>query len=210
MIAADLEEQGRPLTLVFLHKPLWTDTERRFPPSGDDTPTGNRSAVLGRPAAHRVLRPRITTLSTTARHDTILATTGGSSPIRAAYGEFDHAWLTMEKDGPHVANLLLDGIQPGDVVSEQSIGRFREFLAKTQLEVAPILVDDEAGFSQGRIDLRLTNRFDTPVEVSATIAGLPLRGLTIEPETLKLSAAPGKTEELAVTVKFADKIAFAH
>jgi hypothetical protein len=215
-LAGDLEKnKGARWTLVFLHKPLWNEAERAVAAGNPDTTNWKKAEQLLGERPHTVFSGHVHYYAQYDRNGMKyyhLATTGGSSPLRGLpYGEFDHvAWLTMEKDGPHVANLLLDGIQPGDVVTEKSIGRFREFLAKTQLEVAPILVDDESGFSQGRIDLRLTNRFDTPVEVTATIAGLPLRGLTIEPESLKLSAAPGKTEELAVTVKFADKIAFAH
>ncbi|MEX2185731.1 MAG: metallophosphoesterase, partial [Pirellulales bacterium] len=215
-LAGDLEKNnGARWTLVFLHKPLWNDVDRAKAAGNPDTTNWQKAEQLLGERPHTVFSGHVHYYAQYDRHGMKyyhLATTGGSSPLRGLpYGEFDHvAWLTMEKDGPHVANLLLDGIQPGDVVTEKSIGRFREFLAKTQLEVAPILVDDESGFSQGRIDLRLTNRFDTPVDVSATIAGLPLRGLTIEPETLKLSAAPGKTETLAVTVKFADKIEFAH
>jgi serine/threonine-protein phosphatase CPPED1 len=43
-----------------------------------------------------------------------LATTGGSSKLRGVqHGEFDHVvWVTMSKDGPILANLLLDGILP--------------------------------------------------------------------------------------------------
>lgn len=43
-----------------------------------------------------------------------LATTGGSSKLRGLpYGEFDHvAWVTMRKDAPTIANLMLDGILP--------------------------------------------------------------------------------------------------
>ncbi|MCI0738427.1 MAG: metallophosphoesterase [Gemmataceae bacterium] len=41
-----------------------------------------------------------------------LATTGGGSKMRGVdYGEFDHiVWVTMKKDGPVLANILLDGI----------------------------------------------------------------------------------------------------
>lgn len=215
-LAADLEKnKAARWTLLFMHKPLWNDAERAIAAGNPDTTNWKKVEQLLGDRPHTVFSGHVHYYAQYDRNGMKyyhLATTGGSSALRGLqYGEFDQiAWLTMEKEGPHVANLLLDGIHPGDVVSEKSIGRFREFLAKTQLEVAPILVDDEAGFSQGRIDLRLTNRFDTPVEVSATIAGLPLRGLTIEPETLKLTAQPGKTAELAVTVKFADKIAFAH
>jgi hypothetical protein len=53
-----------------------------------------------------------------------LATTGGGSKVRGVrYGEFDQiAWVTMKKDGPVLANLLLDGIYPEDMkmpVSEE-------------------------------------------------------------------------------------------
>ena len=43
-----------------------------------------------------------------------LATTGGGSKMRGLeYGEFDHfAWITMTREGPVIANLLLDGILP--------------------------------------------------------------------------------------------------
>jgi predicted phosphodiesterase len=215
-LAGDLEKnKDARWTLLFMHKPLWNDAERAIAAGNPDGTNWKKVEQLLGDRPHTVFSGHVHYYAQYDRNGMKyyhLATTGGGSQLRGLhYGEFDHiAWLTMEKDGPHVANLLLDGIQPGDVVSEKSIGRFREFIAKTQLEVAPILVEDEAGFSQGRIDLRFTNRFDTPVEVSATIDGLPLRGLSVEPETLKLSAAPGKTETLSVTVKFADKIAFSH
>jgi hypothetical protein len=53
-----------------------------------------------------------------------LATTGGGSKVRGVrYGEFDQiAWVTVKKDGPVIANLLLDGIYPEDMkmpVSEE-------------------------------------------------------------------------------------------
>ena len=41
-----------------------------------------------------------------------LATTGGGSKLRGVnYGEFDHlTWVTMKKDGPIIANVMLDGV----------------------------------------------------------------------------------------------------
>ena len=139
-----------------------------------------------------------------------LATTGGGSLLRGqAYGEFDHVvWLTMEADGPHIANLLLDGILPANVVTKESMTRFRRFLNSTRLEVAPILVDDSSGFHAGPIHLRLTNRFDEAVTVSGRLSGVALRALTLEPQSLHLSADPGKTAELVMQLEFKDKIAF--
>jgi hypothetical protein len=46
-----------------------------------------------------------------------LATTGGGSRMRGvSYGEFDHiVWVTMKKDGPVLANVMLDSILPDDL-----------------------------------------------------------------------------------------------
>jgi hypothetical protein len=48
----------------------------------------------------------------------MLATTGGGSMMRGTdHGEFDHiVWATMKKDGPVLANILLDGILREDLV----------------------------------------------------------------------------------------------
>ena len=141
-----------------------------------------------------------------------LATTGGGSRLRGtSYGEFDHfMWLTMEKDGPHIANLSLDGVMPGNVVTEKSIRRFRNFLSKTVIEVAPIWVDSKHGFSQGQIDLRLTNRFDVPIELTGHINGLPLRGLSLTPEKLALTAKPGETKNLSFGLQFSEPMGLDH
>jgi hypothetical protein len=119
-------------------------------------------------------------------------------------------WLTMEKDGPHVANLTLEGVLPGNVVTEESISHFREFIAKTAVEVAPIWVEPRAGFSQGQINMRLTNHFDVPIELKGQIQGLPLRGLTLAPEKLVLTAKPGKTANLALGLKFSEPMGLDH
>ncbi len=52
----------------------------------------------------------------------VLATAGGVSKLRGVdYGEFDHImWVTMTADGPKVANILLDGVLPGDVVTQEN------------------------------------------------------------------------------------------
>ena len=55
----------------------------------------------------------------------VLATAGGTSKMRGIeYGEFDHiTYVTMTEKGPVVANILLDGIVSGDVVTARSIKR---------------------------------------------------------------------------------------
>jgi hypothetical protein len=48
----------------------------------------------------------------------MLATTGGASPLTGVrFGAFDHiTWVTMRPNGPVMANLLLDGIYPEDLL----------------------------------------------------------------------------------------------
>lgn len=59
-----------------------------------------------------------------------LATTGGVSRLRGTrYGEFDHVvWVTMKKNGPVLANILLDGVLPENLQrpSSDELGVARE------------------------------------------------------------------------------------
>jgi hypothetical protein len=100
-------------TIVALHKPIWTapNLER----------TGwldVEKALAGRPYTvfaghvHRYKR-----FIRNGQRYYQLATTGGSSKVRGVpYGEFDHVvWVTMKKDGPVLANLMMDGIFPEDM-----------------------------------------------------------------------------------------------
>jgi serine/threonine-protein phosphatase CPPED1 len=99
-------------TLVFLHKPMWmlrnphaswTEVEKLL--------NGRKHTVF---AGHvhfyrKAVRQGMNYYS--------LATTGGDSRLRGVeYGEFDHiTWVTMKKDGPVLANILLDGILREDL-----------------------------------------------------------------------------------------------
>lgn len=202
-------------TLLFFHQPMWVTSQRAIAAGNPDPTNWSKVEALLGSRPHTVFAGHVHHYVQYDRHGMKyyhLATTGGSSRLRGIpYGEFDHVtWLTMEKDGPTVVNLLLDGILEPDAITEESIARFRDFLAKTSIEVVPILVDDANGFSQGRIDLRLTNGFDRPVEMTGRIDGLPLRGLTVDRPALSLTAAPGESAELSVTVRFEERIRFEH
>ncbi|REK12940.1 MAG: hypothetical protein DWQ37_09950 [Planctomycetota bacterium] len=202
-------------TLLFMHKPLWTRSEaNRTAGNPDETHwqdveklLGNRPFTVFAGHVHHYVQ-----YERNGRKYYHLATTGGGSRLRGVpYGEFDHVtWLTMEADGPHVANLLLDGILPADAVTEEGIARFRQFLAKTRIEVAPILIGESEDLSEGTIDVRVTNEFDQPIEIRGTIQGLPLRGLTVDPAKLELAAGPGETSDLSVGIRFEEPIAFPH
>ncbi|MEO8269408.1 MAG: metallophosphoesterase [Aureliella sp.] len=191
-------------TLVFLHKPLWVTAERDLRAGNPDSSNWSQVAELLEDRPHTVFAGHVHHYIQYARNGRdyySLATTGGSSTLRGVpYGEFDHiTWLTMEQDGPRVANLLLDGVQPANVVTESSIARFRNFLQAVRLEIEPILISDDA-IQTGEIRIRLSNDFDQPVTFRGTIAGLPLVGLSMESQSLELTAQPG--EAITQTMRF--------
>jgi hypothetical protein len=106
--------RGARWTLVFVHKPMWV--------FGDATKSGwleVEKVLSGRP--HTVFAGHVHRYQKFVRnggqHYYMLATTGGVSKLRGPeYGEFDHlVWVTMKKDGPVLANVMLDGILPEDL-----------------------------------------------------------------------------------------------
>jgi hypothetical protein len=100
-------------TLVFLHKPVWT--------YAGVAKTGwldIEQALRGRPytvfAGHKHNYERFVR---NGQKYFMLATTGGKSNLRGApLGEFDHLmWVTMKREGPVLANLMMEGIFSEDI-----------------------------------------------------------------------------------------------
>lgn len=104
------ENEGVRWTIVALHKPLWSQ--------GNLDKNGwleVEKALAGRP--YTVFAGHVHRYQKFVRQGMNyyqLATTGGASRMRGVkYGEFDHfVWVTMKKEGPVLANLMLDGIYP--------------------------------------------------------------------------------------------------
>ena len=97
-------------TLVFLHKPMWTDKdlEKSGWAAFEKTLEGRKYTVFcGH--VHRYQK-----FVRNGMNYYQLATTGGGSRLRGVkYGEFDHiSWITMKADGPRITNVMLDGILP--------------------------------------------------------------------------------------------------
>ena len=197
-------------TFLFLHKPLWVYAEAELS-AGNPDPTNWKLAekmLVDRP--HTVFAGHVHNYVQYERNGQqyySLATTGGGSRLRGLpYGEFDHiTWLTMESDGPRVANLLLEGIQPANVVTETEGMRFNQFLESVRLQVDPIFVSDN-DLQQGKIRLRLRNDYDKPVIIKAQIAGLPLVGLDLQEEKIQIEAKAGEAWEQVVNFQFKEPI----
>jgi 3',5'-cyclic AMP phosphodiesterase CpdA len=95
-------------TIVALHRPVWTQKDL-----ASNGWLQVEKALAGR--NYTVFAGHIHSYQKFVRNGMNyyqLATTGGSSKMRGVrYGEFDHVvWVTMKKNGPVLANILLDGI----------------------------------------------------------------------------------------------------
>jgi 3',5'-cyclic AMP phosphodiesterase CpdA len=105
-------------TLVFLHKPIWAAADLKK--NGWEE---FESLLLDRP--YTVFAGHVHRYQKFVRHGRNyyqLATTGGGSKLRGVqYGEFDHiVWVTMTPQGPVLANVLLDGILPENLVKPET------------------------------------------------------------------------------------------
>jgi 3',5'-cyclic AMP phosphodiesterase CpdA len=159
-------------TFVFLHKPIWTarDLEKNGWAAVEESLAGRRYTVFcGHVHEYRRFERN-------SAEYFQLATTGGGSRLRGVeYGEFDHvAWVTVKKDRPLIANIMLDGILPSDLKVPES---------------------EEKG-----VPLKKKPTF--PVSGRVTVGGVPVAGATVvlntyNSETEKYAAtAEGRTDEL--------------
>jgi hypothetical protein len=107
------DNPGIRRTLVFVHKPMWA-----APDPGKGGWLEVEKLLEGR--EYTVFAGHIHQYQKYVRNGRNyyqLATTGGGSKMRGVeYGEFDHiVWVTMKKDGPVLANVLLNGVLPEDL-----------------------------------------------------------------------------------------------
>jgi 3',5'-cyclic AMP phosphodiesterase CpdA len=97
-------------TLVFMHKPIWTAPDLAKTGWLDvEKLLGDRPYTVFAGHIHKYQK-----FVRNGRNYYQLSTTGGASKMRGMpYGEFDHiVWVTMKKDGPLLANIMLDGVLP--------------------------------------------------------------------------------------------------
>lgn len=105
--------KGVRWTFVCLHKPIWTakDLDKNGWAAVEKALAGMKYTVF----CGHVHRYQVFERNGMKYYQ--LATTGGGSRLRGPeYGEFDHvAWVTMKKDRPLIANVMVDGILPADL-----------------------------------------------------------------------------------------------
>ena len=180
-------------TMLFFHRPLWLETK----PSGYEQVA---AALHGRPytvfSGH--LHYYLKGVRDGMNHYG-LATTGGSSKNRGVeFGEFDHVtWVTMKPDGPVVVNLKLDGIIPGDVVTEATHPRLEALREGTWFRTAPV-VNAASTFQRLTLPLQFRNPTDHPLHVSGQLA--PVAGVRFEPAQIDHVVAPQQTDTFPVEI----------
>lgn len=161
-IAKTLEaNQSVKWTLVFLHQPLWVqenDTKRWQ--DVEKLLSGRKHTVF---AGHRHSYVKY------ERNDSkyfILGTTGGASGLRGPQlGEFDHVvWVTMNGEGPQIANLQLEGIWNEDVFTEDMADYFRPIVNTLPIKIMPMYYSKEH-FQAGKTEMKITNNGNAPMNV---------------------------------------------
>jgi 3',5'-cyclic AMP phosphodiesterase CpdA len=112
------DNAGVRWTFVIVHKPMW-----KAPDLNKNGWSAIEKALEARP--YTVFCGHVHRYQKFVRQGQNyyqVATTGGGSKMRGiGYGEFDHiVWVTMKKDGPVLANILLDSILPDDLKVPES------------------------------------------------------------------------------------------
>ncbi|MBI1916277.1 MAG: metallophosphoesterase [Planctomycetes bacterium] len=128
-------------TVVALHRPMWTinNGEKNGWLDVEKLLEGRRYTVF----AGHIHQYRKYVRNGMAYYQ--LATTGGGSKLRGVrHGEFDHiAWITMKKDGPVLANVMLDGVYPEDmtVPASDELGVPEKNRKKTHLAGGKVVLE---------------------------------------------------------------------
>lgn len=125
-------------TLIFLHKPLWDYGEAGFLQIEEMIQDRPYTFFAGH--HHRYIKE----VRNDRNHYTLATTGGGSDLAGFEFGRMDHiAWITMTRQGPRVANLMLEGIQTDSVVTKRSFPIARGLLQSTQITHSPLFVPEE-------------------------------------------------------------------
>lgn len=170
-------------TFVFMHQPVWhADAAwwRRIERALEARPytvfAGHRHQYAKSEAAGGVYYR--------------LGTTGGGSSLSGpTMGSMDHfVWVTLNDEGPVVTNVLLDGLLPDDVATEESlqlVDRLREGLWVTPVTA----LTPEKGWCT----LHVANPLEKPLVFKVALTA---RGINVGPAFAEEVIAPGEIKEL--------------
>ena len=182
-------------TMVMMHQPLWDfEDAPNWAALEEKLSARNYTAIAGHMHTYDYA-------TSSAGHEHItLGSTGGGSQLRGkTYGEFDHiVWITMDDDGPILANLSLDGIDDRFITTPE----FDAVFDKSAVFLpSPWFVEDlpESGSSHA-LDIKIDNPFDEPLAYSIEPRADP--AYRVSPSTIsgELEVGQSVTETLEVTL----------
>ncbi len=183
-------------TFVFMHKPMWLEDD------GMDDPGWQTivKALADRPHTvfaghyHNYIQAK-----RSRRDYIVLSTTGGASDVRGlGLGEFDHiTWVTMDGGEPAIANLVLDGILPKDVVTEET-AKVNDAIFRASYLTTSGVASAQQVFAQGAAELKLSNEQPYDLSIKGAFAEHPQ--LKVEPRSFEATLAPGASQTVTAKV----------
>ena len=189
------QNKGVRWTFVFMHHPLWIQDANEAGWKAISELLAQRSYTAFAGHFHEYIYSQ-----RNGRDQIVMATTGGDSPLRGEQvGEFHHiAWVTMTDHGPEIANLLLSGILPKDVVTEDMSDTNGVLLYARHVHTSGIAAQEQE-FRSGKGTIELVN--DRKYELTVAGKFRPNANLKVEPAEINVVLPPGerKTVELAAT-----------
>ncbi len=175
-------------TLLFMHQPLWILDNTRYWKDIERLLADREHTVFAGHHHHYVKYTRNNSKYI------MLATTGGTSQLRGPnFGEFDHVvWVTMTKEGPVIANLLLEGIWHEDVVTEE----LNEMIGAQRIKIEPVF--EENSFREGDFKIKITN--DANYNMWTILRFGSSKHLLPQVVEYQKSVPPNSVEEIAVNL----------
>ncbi|PKO19576.1 hypothetical protein CVU37_02500 [candidate division BRC1 bacterium HGW-BRC1-1] len=199
-----LEDNPDPRwTFVFMHEPLWRieETEAAWKDNGG-TQWEKMDALL-KPRKYTLFAGHTHAYAHTVRNGNhehiVLATTGGGSKLRGArtYGEFDHiVWVTMDDNGPDIANLALDGILPRDVRTEATQADVSG-MSNSALKSVVIRADHDT-FTSATTEFVLKNATPDPIRMKVEFVEAP--PLRVDPALVTRDLASQESTTISLSI----------
>ncbi len=186
------ENDGVRWTFIFMHHPIWTyDTGGRF--QEIQTALQNRKYSVFAGHEHRYRHEEINNANYY-----VLATTGaGSALLGEPFGQFDHiSWITMNNNGPVMANLKLDGILPHDVATAKTRAMAEPLIANSKMEYF-MVCNSGTKFTNGTLYLSFTNPSETDMILNLNMYHHHQLQIETPPAEITIPAGGEKQVEIA-------------
>ncbi|MEC5165464.1 putative phosphodiesterase [Flavobacterium sp. PL11] len=181
-------------TLFFMHRPLWSYSEK-----------------AGYGAIERALVDRKHTVFSGHHHNYqyqvkngmdhyVLATTGGGSWRRGAdVGEFDHiTWVTIKDKEPEVAHIDINAIYDKNLIPPEDYDAIETLRRGNWLAIEPVIIDSES-FTSVKINLLVKNDLNRTMLVAGTLP--EKNGIVFEPQMISEKLNPGQQKIISVIGK---------